>query len=60
MKKKVCLVVAIVMLLSLLFNGIPTVAAGVAALGVWGVNYGIVGFPLLIGLAALYFYRREE
>lgn len=60
MKKKVCLVVAIVMLLSLLFNGIPTVAEGVAARGVWGVNYGIVGFPLLIGLVALYFYRREE
>lgn len=60
MKKKVCLIVAIVMLLSLLFNGIPTVATGVAARGVWGVNYGIVGFPLLIGLAALYFYRREE
>lgn len=60
MKKKVCLVVAIVMLLSLVFNGIPAVAAGVAARGVWGVNYGIVGFPLLIGLAALYFYRRQE
>lgn len=60
MKKKLCLAVLVFAVMALFFKGIPSVAAAVAAHGILGANYGAVGFPILLGAAALYLYRRQE
>lgn len=59
MKKKLCLAVLVLAVLALL-RGIPYVAAGIAARGAFGVNYGAVVFPVLLGAAAWYLYRKQE
>ena len=56
-RKKSWLAVAIFAALALL-TGVPVVIRGIAARGRWGVNYGRVGFPLLLLLWAGIRYRR--
>lgn len=57
-RKKIWLAVAIFAALGLL-TGLPVVIQGIAARGPWGVNYGRVGFPLLLLLWAGIRYRRS-
>lgn len=57
-RKKIWLAVAIFAALALL-TGLPEVVRGIAARGVWAVNYGRVGFPLLLLLWAGVMYRRS-
>lgn len=57
-RKKIWLAVAIFAALALL-TGLPVVIRGIAARGLWGVNYGRVGFPLLLLLWAGIRYRRS-
>lgn len=57
--KKVYLVLTIIMFLSLL-SGISHLIDGICARGPLKVNYGIVGFPLLIGIWAFYKYRKAN
>lgn len=57
-RKKIWLAVAIFAALALL-TGLPVVVQGMAARGLWGVNYGRVGFPLLLLLWAGIRYRRS-
>lgn len=59
MAKKVYLVITIFMVLALL-SGIPHLIEGIHARGMTGVNYGIVGFPILIGVWSFYKYRKAE
>ena len=56
-RKKIWLAVAVFAALALL-TGLPEVIRGIAARGLWGVNYGRVGFPLLLLLWAGMKYRR--
>ena len=56
--QKIWLAVAIFAALALL-TGLPEVARGIAARGVWAVNHGRVGFPLLLLLWAGVMYRRS-
>ena len=60
MKKKLCLALLVFAVMTLFLRGTPYVAAGIAARGVWGVNYGSVVFPILLGALALYLYRKQE
>ena len=60
MKKRLCLVVLVFAVMTLFLRGIPYVAAGIAARGVWEVNYGSVVFPILLGAVALHLYRKQE
>lgn len=60
MRKKVYLGVLVFAILTLVLRGIPDVAAGIAARGITGVNYGPVVFPLLLAALALYQYRRQK
>lgn len=60
MKRNIWLVLAVLALAVLLLKGIPLVAAGIAAHGVAGANYGGVVFPVLLGAAALYLYRKQK
>lgn len=60
MKKKLCLALLVFAVMTLFLRGIPYVAAGIAARGVWGGNYGSVVFPILLGALALYLYRKQE
>lgn len=55
--KKIWLAVAVFAALALL-TGLPEVIRGITARGLWGVNYGRVGFPLLLLLWAGMKYRR--
>lgn len=59
MAKKAYWVMTIVMVLALL-GGIPHLIEGIQARGMTGVNYGIVGFPILIGAWSFYKYRKAE
>ncbi len=58
MTKKVYLVITIFMVLTLL-SSTPHLMEGIHARGLAGVNYGIVGFPILIGIWSFYKYRKE-
>lgn len=60
MKKNLCLAVLVFAVMALFLRGIPYVAAGIAARGVWRVNYGSVVFPVLLGVVAFYLYRKQE
>lgn len=60
MRKKVYLAVLVFAVLVLVLRGIPDVAAGIAAHGITGTNYGEIVFPFLLGAVALYQYRRQE
>ena len=59
MKKKVCLVITIFAVISLL-TGISYLVYGIRARGIDGVNYGRVIFPLLIGIIAFYMYKKQK
>ena len=49
MAKKVYLAITILMILALL-SGIPHLIDGICARSMTEVNYGIVGFPIFIGI----------
>lgn len=57
MAKKVYFVITFFMVLSLL-SGIPHLIDGIYERGMWKVNYGIVGFPILIGMWTFYKYKK--
>lgn len=57
--KKVYLVIAIFALIALL-TGISELAGGIAARGFGGVNYGLVLFPLLIGIFSFTAYKKQD
>lgn len=59
MAKKVYLVITFLMILALL-DGIPHLINGIRARGMNGVNYGIIGFPILIGIWTFYKYKKSE
>lgn len=50
-------VITFFMVLSLL-SGIPHLIDGIYERGMWEVNYGIVGFPILIGMWTFYKYKK--
>ena len=52
----VILILAIIGLLT----GISYLAEGISIRGIDGVNYGRVIFPLLVGVIAVYFLKREK
>ena len=54
MAKKVYFVITLLSLLS----GIPHLIDGIYERGMWEVNYGIVGFPILIGMWTFYKYKK--
>lgn len=56
--KKACLVIGIIALVACV-TGVPEIVAGIAERGMGGVNYGRIIFPLLVGGAALWFYRKK-
>lgn len=59
MKNKVCLVIAIFALITLLTQ-IPYLIGGISERGLTGVNYGRVIFPLLISVVAFLMYRKKN
>lgn len=59
MKKKVFIVILILAIIGLL-TGISYLVEGISTRGIDGVNYGRVIFPLLIGVIAVYFLKRER
>ena len=58
MKKIICVVILILAIMGVL-TGISYLAEGISARGIYGVNYGRVIFPLLIGSIAVYFLVRK-
>lgn len=59
MKKKVFIVILILAIIGLL-TGISYLVEGISTRGIDGVNYGRVIFPLLIGVIAVYFLKKEK
>lgn len=59
MKKKVFIVILILAIIGLL-TGISYLVEGISTRGIDGVNYGRVIFPLLVGVIAVYFLKRER
>ena len=59
MAKKVYLAITILMILALL-SGIPHLIDGICARSMTEVNYGIVGFPIFIGIWSFYKYKKTE
>lgn len=59
MKKKVFIVILIIAIIGLL-TGISYLVEGISTRGIDGVNYGRVIFPLLIGVIAVYFLKKEK
>ena len=59
MKKKVFIVILILAIIGLL-TGISYLVEGISTRGIDGVNYGRVIFPLLVGVIAVYFLKREK
>lgn len=59
MAKKVYLVLTMIMVFILL-NRIPHFIDGLCTRGITGVNYGILGFPTLIGLWTFYKYKKSK
>ena len=59
MKKKVFIVILILAIIGLL-TGISYLVEGISTRGIAGVNYGRVIFPLLIGVIAVYFLKKEK
>ena len=58
-KKKVFIVILILAIIGLL-TGISYLVEGISTRGIDGVNYGRVIFPLLVGVIAVYFLKRER
>ncbi len=58
-KKKVFIVILILAIIGLL-TGISYLVEGISTRGIDGVNYGRVIFPLLVGVIAVYFLKREK
>ncbi len=59
MKKKAYIVILILAILGLL-SGIGYLVDGISTKGTDGVNYGRVIFPLLVGVMAVYFLKKES
>lgn len=59
MKKKVFIVILILAIIGLL-TGISYLVEGISTRGIDDVNYGRVIFPLLVGVIAVYFLKREK
>lgn len=59
MAKKVYLAITILMILALL-SGIPHLIDGICARSMTEVNYGIVGFPIFIGIWSFYKYKKQN
>ncbi len=57
--KKMYLVIIFFMILTVM-SGIPHLIDGIRARNMTEVNYGIVGFPILIGIWAFYKYKKSE
>ena len=57
-KRKVCIVILILAIIALLI-GISYLVQGIYARGLGGVNYGSVIFPLLVGVIAVYFMKKN-
>ncbi|MDD6320016.1 MAG: hypothetical protein PUA63_04040 [Oscillospiraceae bacterium] len=57
--KKVYLIIACIALIALL-TGISELVGGIAARGFGGVNYGLVLFPLLIGIFSFTAYKKQD
>lgn len=53
------LVILFFMILTVM-SGIPHLIDGIRARNMTEVNYGIVGFPILIGIWAFYKYKKSE
>ena len=59
-KRKVCIVILILILAIIaLLIGISYLVQGIYARGLGGVNYGSVIFPLLVGVIAVYFMKKN-
>lgn len=58
-KKKVFIVILILAIIGLL-TGISYLVEGISTRGIDDVNYGRVIFPLLVGVIAVYFLKREK
>ena len=58
-KKKVYIVILALAIIAML-TGINYLVEGISARGIDGVNYGRVIFPLLVGVIAVYFLKREK
>lgn len=58
-KKKVFIVILILAIIGLL-TGVSYLVEGISTRGIDGVNYGRVIFPLLVGVIAVYFLKREK
>ena len=59
MKKKICTVILILAIIGLL-TGISYLVEGISTRGIDGVNYGRVIFPLLVGVIAVCFLKKEK
>lgn len=59
MARKAYLVITIFMILTLL-SAIPHLIDGIRMRGLTRVNYGIVGFPILIGIWTFYKYKNSK
>lgn len=59
MKKKVCIVVLLIAIIGLL-TGISYLVHGINMRGIYGVNYGRVIFPLLVGAIAVYCLKQDK
>ncbi|MFR5150351.1 MAG: hypothetical protein ACLTER_13040 [Ruminococcus sp.] len=59
MKKKVCIVVLVLAIIGLL-AGVSYLVEGISVRGIGGVNYGRVIFPLLVGIIAVYFLKKDK
>jgi hypothetical protein len=57
--KKLYLVISIFALISLL-TGIPYLIEGIGERGIAGVNYGRVGFPLLVCVVFFMMFRKQD
>ena len=58
MKKGYAVIAAAALIACL--TGISELAEGIAARGWSGVNYGRIGFPLLIGGGAFWLYQKNK
>ena len=60
MKKKLYLGISIFAMILLIFSGIPHLIEGIQSRGMYKVNYGVVGFPLLISIIAFSLYKKQK
>ena len=59
MKKNLYLVLSIVGLVFVV-TAIPNLIEGIQARGFDGVNYGSIGFPLIISIVSFVLYRKQK